>query len=58
MLDWHGKEAKDWKLAGETWECGEWRIYFYDRSEAPQTLLDQMITREKNTDVGGHGWAQ
>ena len=56
VINWQGGEPKDWRLADETWECDAQRIYFYDRSEAPKHILDLMITREKNTAAGGHGW--
>ena len=56
VIDWHGKKTTEWKISDETWECDAQRIYFYDRSEAPKHILGLMITREKNTDAGGHGW--
>ena len=56
VINWQGKDAKDWQLADETWECDAQRIYFYDRSEAPTSIVNAMITREQNTSAGGHGW--
>ena len=56
VINWQGKDAKDWQLADETWECDAQRIYFYDRSEAPTSIVNAMITREQNTNAGGHGW--
>ena len=58
VINWQGKDSKDWQLADETWECDAQRIYFYDRSEALDSIIKAMITREKNTTAGGHGWTQ
>ena len=56
VINWQGNPPKDWRLADETWECDAQRIYFYDRAEANKHLVQEMMTREKNTDAGGHGW--
>ena len=56
VTNWEKKPPKDWRLGDETWECDAQRIYFYDLTEANMSLVQQMITREKNTDAGGHGW--
>ena len=57
VINWQGKDAKDWQLADETWGCNAERVYFYGQAGAPQTLLGIMATREKKTGAGGHGWA-
>ena len=56
VINWQGKEAKDWRLADEAWGCGAQQVYFFDRSGAPKSIIGQMITREKPTFAGGHGW--
>ena len=59
VINWQGKEAKDWRLADEAWGCDAQRVYsvyFYDRPGAPSSIIKAMITREKNTTAGGHGW--
>jgi hypothetical protein len=57
VINWKGQPENQWKLADESWECNSNRIVFYATVAAPQTLLQQLMIRERDTNNGGHGWA-
>ena len=57
MTNWKDQPEDQWNLADKPKECNANRIVFYATEDAPQTLLQQLMIRERDTNNGGHGWA-
>ena len=57
VTNWKDQPEDQWNLADKPKECNANRIVFYARTAAPQTLLQQLMIRERDTNNGGHGWA-
>ena len=57
MTNWKDQPENEWKLADEPWECNANRIVFFARTAAPQTLIQQLMIKERDTNNGGHDWA-
>jgi hypothetical protein len=57
VINWKDQPENQWKLADGSWECNANRIVWYACDDAPQTLLQQLMIRERHTNDGGHGWA-